>query len=188
MSQEETVRARNNVVILATVASLIILAIVVGLVMQKVGVNFGDNRNVEGAVAFQKEAVALRTSPVGKVNVGGTEVVAAEEEKKSVLDSIEGIATTDQALALIQEKGYACMGCHQVDGPMVGPAYTEVAAKYQGDATATDMLAEKIKAGGSGTWGAVSMPPNAVGDAELKILVDWILSLSSAAEGSMDSM
>ncbi len=194
MSQEETVRARNNIIILATIASIIVLAVVIGLVIQKVGVNFGDNRNVDGAAAFKKEAVALRTSPVGKVNIGGADATASAtvEEKKSVLDSIQGTATTEQALALIKEKSYACMGCHQVDGPMVGPSYTEVAAKYQGDAAAADMLAEKIKAGGTGTWGSVPMPPNAMGDTELKILVDWILSLTAAnaaeSMSGMDSM
>ena len=35
-----------------------------------------------------------------------------------------------------------------------------------------------MKAGGSGVWGAVPMPPNAqVSEADIKALVSWILTL-----------
>lgn len=74
-------------------------------------------------------------------------------------------------------KKYNCLACHAVDKKVVGPAYKEVAAKYKGDKAAADKLAAKVKAGGSGVWGAVPMPPNAaVPDADIKKLVTWILS------------
>ena len=68
-----------------------------------------------------------------------------------------------------------CMACHKVDAKVVGPSYKDVAAKYKaGDA---DKLAAKVKAGGSGVWGAVPMPPNAaVKDEDIKTLVKWILA------------
>ena len=71
-----------------------------------------------------------------------------------------------------------CLACHQVEAKVVGPALKDVAAKYKGDATAVDMLVEKVKAGGVGNWGQIPMPPNpAVSDEEAKTLVEWILSL-----------
>ncbi len=73
---------------------------------------------------------------------------------------------------------YNCKACHATEQKLVGPAYKEVAKKYSGDASAAAKLAAKVKAGGSGVWGAIPMPPNNVPDADLKKLVDWILATS----------
>ncbi len=71
----------------------------------------------------------------------------------------------------------ACMGCHQVDKKLVGPAFKDVAAKYKGDKTALTKLTAKVKNGGSGVWGPVPMPANsAVSDADLKTVVEWVLA------------
>jgi cytochrome c len=83
-------------------------------------------------------------------------------------------AQAQEALA----KKYACLACHSVDKKLVGPAYKDVAAKYRNDAGAAARLADKVKKGSQGTWGQVPMPPNsAVPDADVKALVQWILSL-----------
>ncbi len=75
-------------------------------------------------------------------------------------------------------KKYNCFACHSVDKKVVGPAYKDVAATYHGDKTAPAKLFEKVKKGGAGVWGPVPMPPNTqVPDADIKKLVDWILSL-----------
>ena len=59
----------------------------------------------------------------------------------------------------------------------MGPAYVDVAKKYKGDKTAEAKLIGKVKSGGSGVWGAIPMPPNNVPDADVKVLVEWVLSL-----------
>ena len=83
-------------------------------------------------------------------------------------------ARADEALA----RKYNCLACHQVDKKVVGPAYKDIAKKYKGKSGAAALLAEKVKKGGSGTWGPIPMPPNAtVPDADLKKLVDWILKM-----------
>ncbi len=80
------------------------------------------------------------------------------------------------AEAMMQKDG--CAACHGIDKKIVGPAYQEVAAKYRGDKDALAKLSQKVKAGGSGVWGAVPMPPNAqVSEADIKALVSWILTL-----------
>ena len=77
---------------------------------------------------------------------------------------------------LAKEKN--CLACHAVDNKLVGPAYKEVAAKYKGDKSAEDKLAQKVMKGGSGVWGQIPMPANPqVSAAEAKTLVKWILSL-----------
>ena len=81
------------------------------------------------------------------------------------------------AEALAQKSN--CLMCHGVDKKILGPAYKDVAAKYKGDKSAEAKLIQKVKAGGSGTWGDMPMPPNSpqVKDEDIKTLVQWILSL-----------
>jgi len=87
---------------------------------------------------------------------------------------ISPAALADEALA----KKHNCTACHSVDKKMVGPAYQDVAKKYKGQADAPAKLAEKVKKGGSGVWGAVPMPPNAaVPDGDIKTLVAWVLKM-----------
>ena len=71
-----------------------------------------------------------------------------------------------------------CMACHAVDKKLVGPAYKDIAAKYKGDGSAVDKLADKIQKGGSGVWGPVPMPANPqVNEAEAKKLAAWVMGL-----------
>ncbi len=69
-----------------------------------------------------------------------------------------------------------CLACHAVDKKLVGPAYQDVAKKYAGQADAEATLAKNIKAGGSGKWGPIPMPPQAqLSDADAKALAAWVL-------------
>jgi cytochrome c len=84
-------------------------------------------------------------------------------------------AQASEALA----KKYNCTACHAVKGAKtVGPTYADVAKKYAGQKGIEAKLAEKVKKGGTGVWGQVPMPPNpTVPDADLQVLVKWILSI-----------
>lgn len=84
-------------------------------------------------------------------------------------------AQASEALA----KKYACTACHVVKGPKtVGPSYADVAKKYAGQKDAVAKLMDKVKKGGSGVWGQVPMPPNpSVPDADLKAIINWVLSI-----------
>ncbi len=81
------------------------------------------------------------------------------------------------ASALAQKSG--CLACHSIDKKVLGPAYKDVAAKYKGDKTAEAKLVTKVKAGGSGVWGPMPMPPMGaqVKEADITTIVQWILSL-----------
>jgi cytochrome c len=84
----------------------------------------------------------------------------------------------DNAAAEAMMKKDGCAACHSVDKKIVGPSYTEVAAKYKGDKDAVAKLTKKVKEGGSGAWGPVPMPPNAaVSNTDITDLVTWILAL-----------
>ena len=86
-------------------------------------------------------------------------------------------ANAADASALAQKSG--CLACHSVDKKVLGPAYKEVAAKYKGDKSAEAKLVAKVKAGGSGVWGPMPMPPMGaqVKEADITTIVQWILSL-----------
>jgi len=87
-------------------------------------------------------------------------------------------AALDNKAAEDLMKKDGCAACHAIDKKIVGPAYQDVAAKYKGDAGAAAKLADKVKKGGVGVWGQIPMPPNAqVSDADIKNLVEWILTL-----------
>jgi cytochrome c len=87
-------------------------------------------------------------------------------------------AALDRAAGEAMMKKYNCSTCHAIDKKLIGPAYQDVAAKYAGDKDAPAKLARKVKEGGSGVWGSIPMPPNStVPDADIKQLVDWILTL-----------
>lgn len=89
-----------------------------------------------------------------------------------------GALITTPALANLDlAKKSNCMSCHLIDKTLVGPSYQDIAKKYAGDKDAVKKLAEKVKKGGMGVWGKVPMPPNAaVKDADIEILVKWILA------------
>jgi cytochrome c len=70
----------------------------------------------------------------------------------------------------------ACLSCHGVDRKIVGPAFTEVAARYKGDAGAEARMLEKLRRGGGGAWGPIPMPPNPdLPEADARALVQWVL-------------
>ena len=76
-----------------------------------------------------------------------------------------------------------CTTCHRLDkassGASIGPAYSEVAAKYSPAAdTTVDRLVKKIISGGSGVWGTVPMTPHpSVPEADVRTMVKYILTL-----------
>jgi len=75
----------------------------------------------------------------------------------------------------LQKNG--CTGCHAIDKKLVGPAFKDVAQRYKSDKTAETKLVTKIKMGGSGSWGAIPMPPQPLKDEEAKALVTLLLQL-----------
>jgi cytochrome c len=74
----------------------------------------------------------------------------------------------------------ACMGCHAVDKPLVGPSFRKIADRYRGDANAPALLADRVRKGSKGVWGPMPMPPNSgVSEENARALVRWILETPS---------
>lgn len=81
-------------------------------------------------------------------------------------------AETPAAIGLLGKNG--CTACHAQDNKLVGPSLREIARKHAGRADAAAYLAGKIRAGGSGVWGAIPMPPQSLPEADAKSIAQWL--------------
>lgn len=85
------------------------------------------------------------------------------------------------AMDLAKRSG--CFACHDIDKKVVGPAWRDVAARYQGNPEARARLIKKVHEGGKGNWsevtGGVTMPAYSprVASADIERLVDFVLGL-----------
>ncbi len=77
-------------------------------------------------------------------------------------------ARAQDASALIASKG--CTMCHAVDTRKVGPAFDDIADQYDGNAGAEATLVAKLRDG-------TGHPKIAATEAEIKAMVDYVLSL-----------
>jgi len=90
---------------------------------------------------------------------------------------VAGTALAADGAALL--KSNTCMGCHKMEGKLMGPGFKEVAAKYKGDATAAAKLEAKVMNGGTGVWGTMPMPKMAnVKPEDAKTMVEFILAMA----------
>ena len=78
-------------------------------------------------------------------------------------------------------EGSDCLSCHQLGGKSIGPSFFEIARKYRNDKTATARLVRKIREGGSGVWGKVTMPAHpALTDEQASAMVAYIMSIGAS--------
>ena len=84
-----------------------------------------------------------------------------------------------QSTGLDLAKSVNCLACHQVRDRRVGPPFAAVAQRFAGQPGAADYLAQSIRNGGKGRWGAVPMPAQPqVSAQQAHELAEWILSLA----------
>lgn len=70
-----------------------------------------------------------------------------------------------------------CMACHAKDKKIVGPSFKDIAAKYKGQDVVAKLM-EKVRKGGSGSFGPVPMAatgPDKISDSDLQAAVELIL-------------
>jgi cytochrome c len=104
-----------------------------------------------------------------KASITDTTTIAPENKLSDNPDYTKG-------LALIA--GSDCLTCHKVAEKNIGPAYQEVAAKYENTDDNVEMLAGKIIKGGSGNWGAIPMTPHAnLSEEDAEAMVKYIFLL-----------
>lgn len=120
-------------------------------------------RNSHGNLADQNRGVGAQR---GVDTAGGSAATRPLDPKPAAAP-----AAADAALVQTLTQRNNCNACHAVDRRVVGPSWSEIATRHQGKA---DYIAAKIRSGGSGVWGAVPMPPQALKDVEARQIADWL--------------
>ncbi len=113
-----------------------------------------------------KKVLFILSTAVIVIACGGGSTEAgkdATEATTTTAAATSGNALSDnpdyqKGLALVA--GSDCLTCHKTSEKNIGPAYKEVAAKYENTEENVKMLAGKIIKGGSGNWGAIPMTPH----------------------------
>ena len=129
----------------------------------------------------------VSTSPAAVVETPApkaAEVKAKEAPVAKVAQPSEPVKPEVVAEKVDTKKGESlisksdCFACHKANEKLLGPSYKDVANKYANTKANIDYLVKKIKAGGSGVWGAIPMSPHpALSDDDAEAMVHYILSL-----------
>jgi cytochrome c len=86
------------------------------------------------------------------------------------------VETTDEGKTLMEASD--CRSCHSINSGIIGPAYMDVAKKYETTEASVEMLAERIIKGGSGVWGEIPMNPHTdISKDDAKKMARYVLSL-----------
>jgi len=119
--------------------------------------------------------LACNSAQKSESNEDTTAAVEQVSVDTSTVSSGIGSAKGEQLIS-----GSDCLTCHKVDAKIVGPAYVDVANKYEATEATIEMLASKIINGGSGSWGEIPMAPHtSLSTDDAKEMVKYILSLKT---------
>ncbi|HEX3134382.1 MAG TPA: PQQ-dependent sugar dehydrogenase [Planctomycetota bacterium] len=81
-------------------------------------------------------------------------------------------------------KASDCFNCHAIDVKIIGPALTDIAAKYRGQPSALDASVQRVRSGSTKVWGEIPMLPHPQHTTdEVTIMVRWIYSLEKGKGG-----
>jgi cytochrome c len=111
----------------------------------------------------------------------GTDTTTTKDQTASTgADLPPGITQDDYDKGLNLVATSDCLTCHQINAKSTGPAYADIAKKYEPTEENINMLAGKVIKGGSGVWGQVPMlPHDGLPEDEAKAMVKYVLSLKN---------
>ncbi len=120
----------------------------------------------------------------------GSTRFAAFFTKKPMLENLNKIEGAEEeenvplGLRLIAKSD--CKSCHNTFVQTVGPAYVDIAKRYNNTADNQAMLVAKVKNGGAGNWGQAAMSTHAdLPDNDIQIMVKYIMNLDSLEESKI---
>jgi S-disulfanyl-L-cysteine oxidoreductase SoxD len=122
-------------------------------------------RNAHGNLAEQNRLVGAQHGADTTVPAGAARAAPAAPAAKP-----SGVGADASTIF----KRSACNACHNVDTKLVGPGLREIAKKHAGRPDLIDYLSGKIVAGGTGVWGQIPMPAQALSPDDAKTIARWI--------------
>jgi cytochrome c len=110
---------------------------------------------------------------------GGSDTKKTEETTAPAATASNDLsANPDYTKGLALVAGSDCLTCHKTSEKNIGPAYKDVAAKYENTEENVKMLAAKVIKGGSGVWGAVPMTPHPqISQDDAEAMIKYVLLL-----------
>jgi cytochrome c len=133
---------------------------------------------VQYAVQIEDKDDTAKTKDLANLIVSADYVEGSDQAGASPGHQVLSEAMTGKNLMLSLD----CKTCHKTDEKSIGPAFTEVAKKYQKNPDAPSYLANKIIKGGGGVWGEVAMAAHPdLSETNAKQIVSWIQSLTIPA-------
>lgn len=108
------------------------------------------------------------------------------EQRVNRVKSVERLAgeVNVHPAADVLEKGRVlmsysdCFACHKESERKLGPAFSDIAARYPMNSTYIQVLSKRIILGSRGSWGNTVMPPHPkLSDGDAATMVMYILSL-----------
>jgi len=88
------------------------------------------------------------------------------------------VQNNERGLELVAQSD--CTTCHKINEKNIGPAYADVAKKYEATEANIDSLASKVINGGQGVWGSVPMTPHPdVSREDAREMIKYVLSLKN---------
>ncbi len=86
-------------------------------------------------------------------------------------------------LGILRMETSDCYTCHEEINDNVGPSFTSIASKYNGDKSTYPYLMQKIKEGGNGVWGEVMMNAHPDLDAaDIRPMLDYIMTFAPKSQ------
>ncbi len=130
-----------------------------------------------------KKVIVTMMIAAGLYACGGGESAETTETKPISNATVEE-AAREEAPVVAKKDGKAlieasdCLTCHKDDAKLIGPAYQDVAKKYESNEANIKMLSEKIIKGGQGNWGEIPMAghPN-ISEDDASAMVEYILAM-----------
>ncbi|OGT20255.1 MAG: hypothetical protein A2V90_06305 [Gammaproteobacteria bacterium RBG_16_57_12] len=134
----------------------------------------------EQAAAIPEQTTTETGAPSAQPQEGASPVAGTAGEAPSVVETAPETATDTREEMLKLARSSGCLSCHQLDKPLVGPTWNDVAKKYRPEKNARMILIGSIHNGSRGKWGRMSMPAQSprVTDTNIERLADFILSLA----------
>jgi cytochrome c len=126
---------------------------------------FGPYRGINTTLPASTAALAADAKADNKPVMAAAAVVA------SVPAAANAVAAEPEIDIKPLLNKYTCTACHGMNNKMVGPSFAEIAKKYP---SKVDYLANKIKAGGQGVWGAIPMPAQNIPASDAQAIANWL--------------
>ena len=123
-------------------------------------------RNAHGNLAEQNRAVGAQRGADTSAPAGTAAAAAAAGPARAAEAAAPAITKTLQQ--------HLCLTCHGMDAKIVGPALVDVSRKYAARPDVVEYLAGKIRAGGTGIWGPIPMPPQSLPESDAQAIAKWL--------------